>query len=606
MKKMARCLPGACLGGTVAALAFGAAMLCYPGGDYSPCRRMLSALGRTVVRDVEWPWSCWFFLAGMVASIGAVARVWIGLEVPTQNARRRIVARMGKIANVLGLCIIACVPENVNGLVHNLGCWLAATGGGAVLWAVDRPGLARRWTIALAVLGTLFAEAVRLHGCGTLPFAPWTPTLQKCVIVAFAAWILHLSRRQEKSGGRWGLASLALAFAWLLFAAWWPQTAKVPFVPAPERTARALPPLTVDERAALCWLDHVTGPLAPAEEKEWWSFGGRQFEISSKRYHIAFAGYAAAALGQRANPMERQVVVRILGNCLHRLLARDVWAYSQSKKYWGAKPWAPNPCYRENVMYTGHLLHLLALYETYSGDRRYWTEGFDFVWDATHRVHMDVRQLIDVTVEQMRKGPNGGVCCEPGLMFFPCNSHPHVAFRLFARLGHGDWTADARRWESWAVPRYTRPLFGGGQFNVVYHVRSNIFYPRGVPGMDGWSLLWYEAWAERRGTAVALWRAAADRIDWTRFDAPNCQARGKFTCCDPADVPDAVSAVFLAAAARACDDPETAKRLEDAVDRACLVREKDVYRLELDRTWRIGASAMRIIALAESNGSHFR
>ena len=59
------------------------------------------------------------------------------------------------------------------------------------------------------------------------------------------------------------------------------------------------------------------------------------------------------------------------------------------------------------------------------------------------------------------------------------------------------------------------------------------------------------------------------------------------------------------AAARANDDPATAMRLEKAVDRY-LVRPNGLYYLNLDRTWRIGATAHRIISLAESNGSRFR
>ena len=49
----------------------------------------------------------------------------------------------------------------------------------------------------------------------------------------------------------------------------------------------------------------------------------------------------------------------------------------------------------------------------------------------------------------------------------------------------------------------------------------------------------------------------------------------------------------------------TAARLEKAVDRH-LVRPNGLYYLNLDRTWRIGATAHRIISLAESNGSRFR
>ena len=45
-----------------ALLSFVLAMHCFPGG-YNPAMRMLSALGRTEVRLVEWPWSHYLFMA---------------------------------------------------------------------------------------------------------------------------------------------------------------------------------------------------------------------------------------------------------------------------------------------------------------------------------------------------------------------------------------------------------------------------------------------------------------------------------------------------------------------------------------------------------------
>ena len=368
--------------------------------------------------------------------------------------------------------------------------------------------------------------------------------------------------------------------------------------------AAEVKPLCADESAALRFLEFVAGPMSAADEREWWEIGGGQFGLFAKRYNIAFAGYAAAALGMRGSEEERKTVGRILDNCIRRMLARDVWAYSQAPKYWGEKPWAPDPCFRENVMYTGHLLQLLALYEAFTHDTKYWTRGFDFEWSKDKRVHYDVKKLIDVTVDQMRTNDFCGVTCEPGLLFFPCNNHPQVAFKLFKKLGHGDWSADSRRWEKWALDHFLSPFFGGGAINLLYHVKSGMFYPRGSAGLDGWSLLWYEPWAENRETSLKLWKSAAGKLDWEAFDNPSEVKAGE-GCCDPQPVPPSVSSVFLAAAARANDDPATAMRLEKAVDRY-LVRPNGLYYLNLDRTWRIGATAHRIISLAESNGSRFR
>lgn len=376
-------------------------------------------------------------------------------------------------------------------------------------------------------------------------------------------------------------------------------------LPVSEPTKTVLRPLTADELAALSWLDHVLGPLSESEEREWWKVGGRQFGLSATRYQLAFAGYAAAALGIRANAEQKAIVGRILDNCITRYLKREVWAYSQADSYWGKKPWAPDPCYRENVMFTGHLLQLLALYECFTGDEKYWSDGFDFVWDEKTHVHYDVQKLIDVTVEQMHAG-NGGVTCEPGLLFFPCNNHPHFALKLFAALGHGDWSAEAKRWEKWALANYHHPLLGGGVLNLLYHTKTGIFYPRGYSGLDAWSLLWYEPWADNRGTALALWKEAKELLDWERLSAPSDTITEANDCMNPQQVPDAVLSAFLAAAARACDDPASAERLEQPLDAKYLRRENGLYWLEVNHEWRIGVTVMRILALAESNGSRFR
>ena len=371
------------------------------------------------------------------------------------------------------------------------------------------------------------------------------------------------------------------------------------------RAASADALTAADEGAALKFLDFVTGPLSPAEEKEWWDIGGRQFGVFARRYHIAFAGYAAAALGMRGDAEATNATARVLSNCIGRYLRRDIWSYTQAKSYWGEKPWAPDPCYRENVMYTGHLLQLLAFYEWFSHDRRYHDGGFDFVWSKEKKVRYTVEKLIGVTVDQIRESTCGGITCEPGLVFFPCNNHPHVALTLFGKMGYGNWKPETRKWERWALDNFTGPLFGGGAINLVYHRKSGLFYPRGSSGLDGWSLLWYEAWADDRRSATDLWKKAAAKIDWRKFTAP-ADVKGGKGCLDPEPVPPSVAAAFLAAAARVCDDAETAMRLEKAVDTAYLVRKDGKVWLDLKRDWRIGATAMRIAALAIAGGSSYR
>ena len=609
-------LNGAICFGGLAFAAFTLAALSWPGGGYNPLTRMLSALGRTTVRGVEAPWCHFIFMAAMFfAALGVV----FAFAPDLRQARgwRRRAAGWGLALNVAGLVVIALVPENTTMIGHNTGCWGATLGGILLLVAHDKPGRDRAWTRVLAAIAAAFGTAVALHALHVARFVPWVTALQKAVIVAFALWTQDCALSRARSCGSarkairpytWALLGFLLVL--VVFRAVLAVPGGPPKLPsvcdASRPSAEVLTvPFSDDERAALTWLDHVTGPLPPEEERDWWHVGGGQFGLASKRYHIAFCGYAAAALGARGGEKERATAARILAHCIGRYLQREVWVYSMSKSYWGHKPWAPDPCWRENVMYTGHLLQLLALYETFSGDTRYWTEGWDFVWTDGRRVHYTVGKLIDTTVFQMRNGPTGGVTCEPGLTFFPCNNHPHFALALFARLGHGNWSRDAHRWERWALAHYARPLFGGGALNLVYHARSNLMFPRGHNGLDGWSLLWYEPWASDRRMALALWREASAKIDWATLEA-NAGPVGEFhPCLNPAPVPAVATASFLAAAAHACDDPGTAARLDALCDRA-LVRRDGLLYLDTLRDWRIGATANRIISLAEANGFRFR
>ena len=590
----------------LAAASFVMAMAVFPGG-YDPALRMMSSLGRTEIRLVEYPWSFYFFVAGMLFSA-------CGVVLCAHNAR---LSAWGAWLNAVGLVAIALAPENNGQLLHGACCTIAAIGGLAMFVRWFREEASRRfrgvWAALLVIPFASLLAGLVCHALKLTAFAPWVPLSQKALILSFAAWLLSLDLRGVGKGAR-AFAAICLlvpvALALSLFAR--PDGPSLEDVLAEagdadvEESVTALP-VTGDELSGLSWLEWVTGPLSADEERELWNIGGSQHGIFAKRYNIAFAGYAAAAIGMRGDGQVRTRVGKVLGNCLRRMIRRDVWAYSQSRDYWGDKPWAPDPCYRENVMYTGHLLHLLALYEYFTGDRRYHCNGggWDFEWKDGRKVHYDVEKLIAVTVRQMRKGPNGGVSCEPGLMFFPCNCHPHVALSIFRRLGYGNWSADAARWEKWAIAHYLSPSFGGGAFNMVYHVRGNFMYPRGQSGLDGWSALWYEAWASDRRLAVALWRRARQNLDWAWLESCGDKPEGA-GCCDPQPVPPSVAAVFLAAAARACSDAETAERLERAVDARYLRREGGMIFLDLDRRWRIGATAMRLISLAESNGSRFR
>ena len=364
------------------------------------------------------------------------------------------------------------------------------------------------------------------------------------------------------------------------------------------------PPLMETEAAAQQWLADITCRLDPSAEAGVWNVGGSQHGVFSIRYQVAFACYAASALGMRT-PAYIGLTQAILTNGVARLADRRAWEYIRT--YWSQEPWFPDPCAKGNVMYTGHLMQVMALSEALSGDSRYNRHGVDLVWDERHCYRYTTRALAEMTAAQIRSG-NGGVTCEPGLVFFACNNHPHVTFRLLEGMGYGDWRGDSAKWERWALGRF-RATAGGGAFRILHHEKTGLAFPRGQAGFDGWSLLWYAPWASCPDDVPVLWALAREKINWAEYgdDPKDCPVDliGK-SCCTPVQVPPAANASFLAAASRACGDAATAERLESWLDRHFMRQEKGRFWLNTHKEWRTGVTANRIIAIALANGSDLR
>jgi len=364
------------------------------------------------------------------------------------------------------------------------------------------------------------------------------------------------------------------------------------------------PALTTDEVAAQQWLADVTCRLPAQREDDVWNVGGSQHGVFSIRYQAAFAGYAAAALGMRT-PAYVGLTRSVLSNTVARLADRKAWSYIQA--YWRDEPWFPDPCANGNVMYTGHLMMLMALEESLSGDKRFSREGVELVWDKDRRFRYTTLRLAEVTAAQIRAG-DGGVPCEPGLVFFACNNHPHDTFRLLEGMGYGDWRTESAKWERWSLQRL-QATAGGGAFRVLHHVKSGLSYPRGMPGFDGWCLAWYAPWASDPANLTVLWRLAREKIDWTEFGIdPGAAPEPVMACdcCNPVKVPPAATASFLASAARACGDAATAVRLETWLDRHFRKEANGRLWLDTHREYRTGVSANRFLSLAQANGSNLR
>ncbi len=193
-------LPVVLAGGALCAGLFLAAMILCPGGGYNPLMRMLSYLGRTEIKGVYYPLCHYLFTLGMAAGAAATLYFAPHFRAETTTPRRNSIVGWGAAVCAGGLLLIACVPENVNMMGHNAGCWFAFLGGLAMLLALANTPPGRRALFCLLPVAGIFALAVVLHALKVVPFSPAVPSTQKVVIVSFMLWQLTAAIRISKRG----------------------------------------------------------------------------------------------------------------------------------------------------------------------------------------------------------------------------------------------------------------------------------------------------------------------------------------------------------------------------------------------------------------------
>lgn len=180
--------------GCLAAFLFGTAMAVFPGETYNPAMRMLSALGHSVIAGEKWPLCHQLFVFGMVASALASVIAFIMCR-DFVSGIRRTVLNCGAALNFVGLLTIAAAPEDISMFWHNAGCHLAAVGGCAALFALNGKAAERWWTYLLLSVFAIFSLTIVLHTFKAIPFAPAVPSMQKLVILSFAAWVIRIQRK---------------------------------------------------------------------------------------------------------------------------------------------------------------------------------------------------------------------------------------------------------------------------------------------------------------------------------------------------------------------------------------------------------------------------
>lgn len=186
-----------------------------------------------------------------------------------------------------------------------------------------------------------------------------------------------------------------------------------------------------------------------------------QEAMESYRYQIAFASYALAFQQYHSVPAWREVHRATADRLLQKMLRKPVWEFwaevSKTRRDYdpdweGEQPSKHDPVGEKNIMYSGHLVHMAALYEMFYRDDKWSKPGaFTFRWDENEAYEYDYPTLLKrIHAEMLAERSAGGACvagveCEPNLIFPECNQHPLLAFQLHDALHGTSMHPEARK-----------------------------------------------------------------------------------------------------------------------------------------------------------------
>ena len=367
------------------------------------------------------------------------------------------------------------------------------------------------------------------------------------------------------------------------------------------------PGLSDDE---LAHLRNMVG-LSQQDLNDWtgWEEGGT---LGAYRYQISFMTYALASQQFHSVPAYRDLYKETMERLMERMIQKPAWEFWE-KTSKGGKAWDPDwdgtekgwrdPVRKQNIMYSGHIVHMATLYESLYRDTRWSQPGaITFEWNSDERYVYDLPSLMKIIYTETLQTdkhsgqPMGGVACEPNVIFPECNQHPTLAFMLYDVVHDTKMSGAIRSaFTNWFAR--TEMYDENHHAGVFHRVKQNnvLRFPEGSKtSADGWTGVFMHAWDPERieemyeSQREAHFRVGADgKISMMQTNTPE------------------LGLGFFAALAIEVGDEKTAERLfQYAEEHLRPIRENGALRYEPNLEAEVDYSnntSDKVIALARSN-----
>ena len=274
------------------------------------------------------------------------------------------------------------------------------------------------------------------------------------------------------------------------------------------RNVRPMGPL---DELQLGHLRHIHN-LAGMPDGEWRHMGSwdpGQEALDSYRYQLAFMAYSLGLTAYHYLPAAPRTLQATFDQLIQKMLRREVWDYWKETSRSGPAVdpgltelrdgWT-DPVVKENIMYSGHLLAMVAMYRMLFGDSKYDAEGaLTFRYEpifygmGPEVFEYNHASLNDVIYRQFADHDWLGVPCEPNLIFVVCNQYPIFGFRFYDAV-HGTQRAEQvisahdEAWES--VAGFAD---GDGKVSTIFMERQRHLVQQPTP-LAAWTLASLNAW----------------------------------------------------------------------------------------------------------------
>lgn len=228
------------------------------------------------------------------------------------------------------------------------------------------------------------------------------------------------------------------------------------------------------------------------------------------QYQFSMGGYALGLAQYHFTPAYPDIYREAMDSYIQKLLHPLVWNAWYLISMGGTvvnpeqeKLFVPSydPVTDDNIMYSGHLLQLAALYEMLYRDEKYTKPGaftFDFLsesWGNGPQVYKhDLHDLAKIIHGLFKEGNYKGIACERNIVFAPCNQHPILGLMHYDHTYGTNYAEDVipKFKKQWDERDYQNPE-SSSLMLVLLKQQEQVIYAD-ESWVDAWTGMYMNAW----------------------------------------------------------------------------------------------------------------